>query len=74
MGGAIEDTKKKATYANISQFLFTFHQIPCKLGEQNKRSLGVRWGFDGVYEIIFYPIHFTKRNDSPVSVNGFLYP
>lgn len=38
--------KKKAIYANISQFLFTFHQIPCKLGKHHKTSLGLRWGFD----------------------------
>ena len=38
--------QKKATYANTSQFLFTFHQIPCKLGEHHKTSLGLRWGFD----------------------------
>ena len=31
--------KKKAIYANISQFLFTFHQIPCKLGEHHKTLL-----------------------------------
>ena len=65
--------KKKATHTNLSQFLFTFHQIPCKLGEHHKTSLGLRCGFDGVYEIIFYPIHFAERNDSPVSVNGSLY-
>lgn len=40
--GALDVTKKKAIYANISQFLFTFHQIPCKLGEHHKTSLGVR--------------------------------
>ena len=68
------DVTKKAIYTNISQFLFTFHQIPCKLGEQHKTSLGLRWGFDEVYEIIFYPIHFTERNDSPASVNGSPYP
>ena len=34
--GAPDVTKKKAIYANISQFLFTFHQIPCKLGEHYK--------------------------------------
>ena len=44
--GAPRRYKKKAIYTNISQFLFTFHQIPCKLGEHNKTSLGLRWGFD----------------------------
>ena len=39
--------KKKAIYANISQFLFTFHQIPGKLGEHHKTSLGLRWELDG---------------------------
>ena len=39
--------KKKATHTNLSQFLFTFHQIPCKLGEHNKTSLEHRWGFGG---------------------------
>ena len=41
--GALDVTKKKTTYTNISQFLFTFHQIPCKLGEHHKTSLGLRW-------------------------------
>ena len=47
--------QKKAIYTNISQFLFTFHQIPCKLGEHNKTSLGLRWEFGG--ETHFYISH-----------------
>ena len=31
--------QKKAIYTNISQFLFTFHQIPFKLGEHHKTLL-----------------------------------
>ena len=46
------DVTKKATYANISQFLFTFHQIPCKLGEHHKTSLGLRYVFSKLFSIL----------------------
>ena len=48
--------KKKAIYANISQFLFTFHQIPYKLSEHHKTYLGLRWGFCNIYAFGFFYI------------------